>query len=55
MERELEQTQNDLEAVVGRINLILQIAMYGLIYFGIGFGVRLFQKDGVEDKDGLNL
>lgn len=55
LERELEQTQNDLEKVTGRIRLFLQIAMFGIIYFCVGFGVRSFQKDKADNSDGLNL
>lgn len=54
LERELQQTQNDLEAVAGRIKLFLQIAMYGLIYLGVGLGVRSLQKDKAENKDSLS-
>ncbi|MCW5959475.1 MAG: hypothetical protein KIS76_04885 [Pyrinomonadaceae bacterium] len=55
LERELEQSQSDLEAVGGRIKLFLQIAMFGLIYGSVGLGVRLFRKDKAENENSLDL
>lgn len=55
LERELEQTQNDLEKVAGRIRLFLQIAMFGLIYFGVGIGVKAIREDKTDNNDGMNL
>lgn len=55
LERELEQTQSDLEAVADRIKLFLNLAMYGILFTGIGLGVRSFQKDKAENEASLNL
>lgn len=45
LERELQETKDELKAVAGRINLILQIIMHGLIYFGANWIFSSKKKD----------
>ncbi len=51
LERELEQTKNELQAVTGRIQLILQLIMYGLIYFGASWIFTSNNRDTGEQPD----
>ncbi len=55
LERELKETKDELKAVTGRINLILQIIMYGLIYFGANWIFNSNKKDLEENQDNLSL
>lgn len=55
LERELKETKDELKAVTGRINLILQLVMYGLIYFGCTWIFNSNKKDLEENRDNLNL
>lgn len=47
LERELKQTKDDLKAVSGRIELFLNLAMYGLIYFG---AAKIFTFKSLKDN-----
>jgi hypothetical protein len=55
LERELQETRDELKAFAGRVNLILQLIMYGLIYFGASRIFSSNKKDSEENKDTLRL
>jgi hypothetical protein len=55
LERELQRTREQLEAFAGRVNLILQLIMYGLIYFGANWIFSSNKKDAEENRDNLSL
>lgn len=55
LERELKETTDDLEAVTGRINLLLQLIMFALIYFGTSWIFTPDKSISEEDHTKLNL
>lgn len=55
LERELKETKDELKKVTERIDLILQIIMYALIYFGASWIFSSNKKDSEENGDNLNL